>query len=139
MDDLRKVPDNVPNKNSIEKNLDKPLSSTLDPFEKFSSFSEHNNNKLKEFLDSFGFKYEFKSANSRIIKMVFWDEWLEAIFDNYDKILEIILPTLGKERRETYSPFLPICKTTGKVLQAKVKELDKNKKIVFIKSSNRAK
>ena len=132
MDGLRKVPDNVPNKNLIEKNLDKPLSSIPDPFEKFSSFSEHNNNKLREFLDSFNFKYEFKSATNHYKAGIF-NDGLEAIFDNYDKILDIILPTLGKERRGTYSPFLPICKTTGKVLQAKVKELDKNKKkIIFI-------
>ena len=62
MDGLRKVPDNVPNRELIEKNLEKPLSSIPDPFEKFSSFSEYNNNKLKEFLDSFDFQYEFKSA-----------------------------------------------------------------------------
>ena len=65
--------------------------------------------------------------------MVFLIMGLEAIFDNYDKILDIILPTLGKERRETYSPFLPICKTTGKVLQVKVLDLDKkNKNIIFV-------
>ena len=132
MDGLRKVPDNVPNKELIEKNLEKPLSSIPDPFEKFSSFSEHNNNKLKEFLDSFDFQYEFKSATENYKTGIF-NNGLEAIFDNYDKILDIILPTLGKERRETYSPFLPICKTTGKVLQVKVLDLDKkNKNIIFV-------
>ena len=132
MDGLRKVPDNVPNKELIEKNLEKPLSSIPDPFDKFSSFSEHNNNKLKEFLDSFDFQYEFKSATENYKTGIF-NNGLEAIFDNYDKILDIILPTLGKERRETYSPFLPICKTTGKVLQVKVLDLDKkNKNIIFV-------
>ena len=132
MDGLRKVPDNIPNKELIEKNLDKPLSSIPDPFGKFSSFSEHNNNKLKEFLDSFSFQYEFKSATNHYKNGTF-NSGLKAIFDNYERILDIILPTLGKARRETYSPFLPVCKTTGRVLQAKVKELDKkNHKIVFI-------
>ena len=108
------------------------MSSIPDPFEKFSSFSEHNNNKLKEFLDSFDFQYEFKSATENYKTGIF-NNGLEAIFDNYDKILDIILPTLGKERRETYSPFLPICKTTGKVLQVKVLDLDKkNKNIIFV-------
>ena len=58
---------------------------------------------------------------------------IKLILKKYSDIMDIIIPTLGKERQKTYSPFLPICKTTGKVLQAKVKELDKkNKKIVFI-------
>ena len=89
MDGLRKVPENVPNKSLIEKNLDKPLSSIPDPFEKFSSFSEHNNNKLREFLDSFNFKYEFKSATNHY-KAGTFNNGLEAIFENYDKILDII-------------------------------------------------
>ena len=35
----------------------------------------------------------------------------------YDRVMEIILPTLGPERRATYSPFLPISARSGKVLQ----------------------
>ena len=62
MDGLRKVPENIPNPDMISKNLEKPLSSIPDPFNKFSSFSEYNNNKLTEFLDKFNFKYECKSA-----------------------------------------------------------------------------
>ena len=132
MDGLRKVPDNIPNKKIVEENLEKPLSSIPDPFNEFSSFSEHNNNKLKEFLGGFEFKFEFKSATD-YYKNGKFNKGLEAIFDNYQQILDIILPTLGKERRETYSPFLPICNETGKVLQAKVLELNKKKKsIVYI-------
>ena len=132
MDGLRKVPDNIPNKKIVEENLEKPLSSIPDPFNEFSSFSEHNNNKLKEFLGGFEFKFEFKSATD-YYKNGKFNKGLEAIFDNYQQILDIILPTLGKERRETYSPFLPICNETGKVLQAKVLELNKKKKsLVYI-------
>ena len=66
MDGLRKVPENIPNQKLVEKNLEKPLSSIPDPFEKFESFAKFNNNKLIEFLDSFDFKFEFKSATKHI-------------------------------------------------------------------------
>ena len=132
MDGLRKVPENIPNPDMISKNLEKPLSSIPDPFNKFSSFSEYNNNKLTEFLDKFNFKYEFKSATNYYKEGKF-NEGLQAVLDNYDEILDIVLPTLGKGRRETYSPFLPICKRTGKVFQAKIIEIDKKGgKITYI-------
>ena len=66
MDGLRKVPQNIPNKEIVEKNLDKPLSSIPDPFEKFDSFSQHNNEKLKEFLKNFDFEFEFKSSTDHV-------------------------------------------------------------------------
>ena len=124
MDGLRKVPSNIPNKELIEKHLEKPLSDIPDPFETYSSFAEHNNNKLNEFLSRFDFDYEFKSSTEHY-KKGFFNTGLELIFDNYERILNIILPTLRKERRQTYSPFLPICKKTGKVLQVKIDELRK--------------
>tara|TARA_B100000579_G_scaffold167870_1_gene136573 strand:+ start:311 stop:1855 length:1545 start_codon:yes stop_codon:yes gene_type:complete len=131
MDGLRKVPENIPNRELIKKNIEKPLSSIPDPFEKFHSFAEYNNQKLISFLNSFDFEYEFKSATEHYKKGIF-NDGLQAIFENYEKVLNVILPTLGKERRETYSPFLPICKVTGKVLQVKILELDKkNKKIIY--------
>ncbi len=131
MDGLRKVPQNIPNQQNVEKHLEKPLSTIPDPFGKFKSFSEHNNNKLINFLDKFNFDYEFKSSTDHY-KKGFFNEGLEAILNNYDKILNLILPTLGKDRRETYSPFLPICKKTGKVLQVKINELDTiNKRILY--------
>ena len=51
MDALRKVPNNIPNPNILEENLEKPLSSIPDPYDKFSSYAEYNNNLLKEFLN----------------------------------------------------------------------------------------
>ena len=62
MDGLRKVPENVPNQEKLTNNLHKPLTDVPDPFEKFNSFGEHNNNMLKQFLDNFKFKYSFKSS-----------------------------------------------------------------------------
>ena len=131
MDGLRKVPQNIPNSEIVEEHLEKPLSSIPDPFEEFESFSAYNNNKLVKFLENFKFDFEFKSS-TQLYKNGNFNEGLEAIFDNYDKVMNVILPTLGKERRQTYSPFLPICKASGKVLQVKVNNLDtKNHRIEY--------
>ena len=119
MDGLRKVPDNVPNHDLLTPALGKPLTDVPDPFGTHDSFGAHNNARLRAFLDSFGFDYEFYSA-TECYRSGQFDETLLAILKNYDKVINVILPTLGEERRETYSPFLPLCKKTGKVLQAKV-------------------
>ena len=131
MDGLRKVPDNVPQKELLEKNLHKPLTQVPDPFNKFKSFGEHNNEMLKKFLDNFNFKYNFKSSTS-LYKSGFFNSSLKIILENYDGIMNIIIPTLGKERQKTYCPFLPICPETGHVLEIPVKKIDKEKsKIIF--------
>ncbi len=116
MDGFRKVPDNVPNGELLAKHLDKPLTSVPDPFETHDSFAAHNNARLQSFLDQFGFEYEFFSA-TRCYKSGQFDETLLTMLANYDKVMDIILPTLGGERQATYSPFLPLCPNTGKVLQ----------------------
>ena len=131
MDGLRKVPDNVPNQELLKDNLHKPLTQVPDPFEKFDSFGEHNNNMLKNFLDSFKFDYTFQSSTS-LHKSGFFNPTLKIILENYEGIMNIIIPTLGKERQQTYSPFLPICPETGHVLEIPVTEIDKeNSKIIF--------
>ena len=131
MDGLRKIPDNVPNQNVLEKNLHKPLTEVPDPFNKFKSFGEHNNEMLKNFLNNFNFEYTFKSS-TKLYKSGFFNSSLQIILENYDGIMNIILPTLGKDRQKTYSPFLPICPETGHVLEIPVHEIDKKKsKIIF--------
>jgi len=116
MDGLRKVPDNIPNAHMIEPHLDKPLTSVPDPFQTDTSFGAHNNARLRSFLDTFGFDYEFYSA-TECYRSGRFDETLLKILANNDKVMNVILPTLGEERRKTYSPFLPVCPRTGKVLQ----------------------
>jgi lysyl-tRNA synthetase, class I len=116
MDGLRKVPGNVPNQEMLQSALDKPLTSVPDPFGKFESFAHHNNAMLRDFLDRFSFSYEFMSA-TEAYKSGQLDETLLKMLRAYDKVMEIILPTLGPERRATYSPFLPVCQRTGRVLQ----------------------
>ena len=131
MDGLRKVPENVPNQEILNENLHKPLTNVPDPFGKFNSFGEHNNEMLKDFLNKFGFKYSFKSS-TELYKSGQFNETLKLILNNYQGIMDIILPTLGKERQQTYSPFLPICPETGVVLEIPIKEIDeKNSKVVF--------
>ena len=131
MDGLRKVPENIPNPKKLEENLHKPLTQVPDPFGKFNSFGEHNNAMLKNFLDKFKFEYSFKSS-SVLYKSGFFNDTLKLILENYEGIMNIIIPTLGKERQKTYSPFLPICPDTGVVLEIPVSELDtKNSKIIF--------
>jgi len=122
MDGLRKVPENVPNREMLQQHLDKPLTSVPDPFSSgYASFAHHNNARLRRFLDQFGFDYEFYSATESYQAGLF-DETLLKMLAAYDKVMDIILPTLGPERRQTYSPFLPIAPDTGKVLQVPMLE-----------------
>ena len=131
MDGLRKVPENVPNQKLLNDNLHKPLTKVPDPFEKFNSFGEHNNEMLKNFLDSFKFKYNFQSSTA-LYNGGFFNPTLKIILDNYEGIMNIIIPTLGKERQKTYCPFLPICPDTGHVLEIPLLEIDKEKsRIIF--------
>ncbi|MBS0384242.1 MAG: lysine--tRNA ligase [Proteobacteria bacterium] len=117
MDGLRKIPDNIPNKAVLEANLHKPLTAIPDPFGCHESFAHHNNAKLREFLDSFGFEYEFMSSTEQY-KSGRFDAALLTMLERFDSVMAIMLPTLGEDRRTTYSPFLPISPKTGKVLQA---------------------
>ncbi len=117
MDGLRKVPDNVPNKDMLKDYLDMPLTSVPDPFSnEYPSFAAHNNARLRAFLDQFGFQYEFFSATG-CYKSGMFDATLLRMLAVYDDVMAIILPTLGPERQATYSPFLPVCPRTGRVLQ----------------------
>ena len=131
MDGLRKVPENVPNQDLLNNHLHKPLTQVPDPFKKFNSFGEHNNEMLKDFLNKFNFKYNFKSSTF-LYKSGFFNSTLKTILENYHGIMDIILPTLGKVRQKTYSPFLPICPKTGIVLEIPVIEIIKDKsQIIF--------
>ncbi len=129
MDGLRKVPDNVPNKELLEGALNKPLTQVPDPFGTHPSFGAHNNARLRAFLDEFDFNYEFFSA-TECYKSGMFDATLLKICQRYDKVINVILPTLGEERRQTYSPFLPLCPDTGEVLQVPVRIEDPEQGII---------
>jgi lysyl-tRNA synthetase class 1 len=124
MDGLRKVPGNVPNPGMLEANLGKPLTSVPDPFGTHESYGAHNNARLRAFLDRFGFDYEFMSS-TECYKSGRFDTALLAVLENYEAVRDIVLPTLGPERRATYSPFLPISPRSGQVLQVPILEWNK--------------
>ena len=136
MDGLRKVPENIPNDRILHENLGKPLSSIPDPFQKYESFSDHNNTMLKNFLNKFEFNYEFKSSTENYKKGVF-NESLKRVMEKYDLIMQTILPTLRQERRKTYCPFLPICPETGKVLEIPMIEMNKEKSIIVFDNNGK--
>lgn len=124
MDGMRKIPENVPDRTFLEPHLHRPLTVVPNPFGgDFDSFGHHNNAMLRRFLDTFGFDYEFASATDYYRSGRF-DAILKRVAERYDAIMEIMLPTLGEERRATYSPFLPISPKTGRVLYVPMKKVD---------------
>ena len=123
MDGFRKVPGNVPNREMLAAHLDKPLTKVPDPFGEYESFAHHNNARLCQFLDQFGFDYDFFSSTETYASGAF-DETLLTMLERFDEVMAVMLPTLGPDRRATYSPFLPISPRTGRVLQ--VPTLERN-------------
>ena len=123
MDGMRKVPDNVPNQAMLAENLQKPLGHVPDPFGTHDSFGAHNNAMLRRFLDTFGFEYEFASAAE-----YYGSGKLDAVLlraaERYDEIMAVMLKSLREERQATYSCFLPISPTSGRVLYVPMKEVD---------------
>lgn len=135
MDGFRKVPTNIPNQEEMARYLGQPLTKVPDPFGTHSSFGGHNNARLCAFLDSFGFDYDFYSATECYMSGMM-DQTLLKICQRYDKVINVILPTLGEERRKTYSPFLPICPKTGVVLQVPVEVVDADKGLIAFTDSD---
>ncbi|MDX1540446.1 MAG: lysine--tRNA ligase, partial [Geminicoccaceae bacterium] len=123
MDGLRSVPDNIPNAQMVRDHLGKPLTSIPDPYGTAESYGQHMNGRLKAFLDAFGFDYDFKSATEQYRSGVF-DDKLRLVLARHQAILDVVLPTLGPERRTTYSPILPVSQKTGRVLQVPIIEAD---------------
>jgi lysyl-tRNA synthetase class 1 len=119
MDGLRKVPDNIPEKEMVARHLGKPLTKVPDPFGTHLSFGEHNNARLRAFLDAFGFEYEFLSSTDCYLSGRF-DATLLKVLERFDQVMTIMLPSLREERAQTYSPFLPVCPRTGLVLQVPI-------------------
>ncbi|MCP2678083.1 lysine--tRNA ligase [Maricaulaceae bacterium NA33B04] len=120
MDGMRKVPSNLPQQDMLAGYIDKPLTDVPDPFGTHEGFAQHNNARLRAFLDGFGFEYDFYSATEQCRSGAF-DEVLLKALEKYQAIMDVMLPTLGEERRATYSPFLPISPKTGKVLYVPMK------------------
>ncbi|HEX6141435.1 MAG TPA: lysine--tRNA ligase [Geminicoccaceae bacterium] len=123
MDGLRAIPDNLPNPEMVRPHLGKPLTEIPDPFGTAESYGHNMNGRLKSFLDSFGFDYTFVSATEQYRAGVF-DDRLRLVLERHQAILDVVLPTLGPERRATYSPILPVSPTSGRVLQVPIRGID---------------
>ncbi|MDX2471412.1 MAG: lysine--tRNA ligase [SAR324 cluster bacterium] len=123
MDGLRSLPQNVPNHDLLRPSLGAPLSSIPDPFGETDSFSGYMNGKLREFLDSYGFEYEYRSSTDCYKSGVF-DDGLKAVMDNYDKIKETFVKTIAENKREAWSPFFVICEKCGKIYTTRVTKVD---------------
>ena len=126
MDGLRKVPDNIPNPELVRAHLGKPLTNVPDPYGTHESYGAHMNARLQAFLDGFGFDYTFISSSEHYKNGVY-DATLLLLLRHYDAVMQLMLPTLGEERQQTYSPFLPIHPETGEVLYVPVLERDLEK------------
>jgi lysyl-tRNA synthetase class 1 len=130
MDGMRKVPPGVPHQDMMHAHLDQPLSQVPDPYGcAHESYAAHNNNLLRQFLDRFGFDYEFL-ASSECYGSGRFDAALKSVLHRYGAIMDVMLPTLREERRLTYSPILPISPESHKVLQVPVTVLDAEAGIV---------
>ncbi|MCS6987063.1 MAG: lysine--tRNA ligase [Sphingomonadaceae bacterium] len=123
MDGMRKVPPGLPRQEELRRHLGRPLSSVPDPFGTHESFAAHNNARLRAFLDRFGFDYEFLSATD-CYRSGRFDAVLRRVLERWDEVVDVVLPTLGPERRATYAPFLPLCPHTGRVLQVPIEARD---------------
>src|SRR5512147_2554215 len=89
MDGLRTVPDNVPNKEMLEQHLRKPLTQVPDPFGTHDSFGAHNNARLRAFLDTFAFDYEFASSTDYYTSGRF-DAALLRMLERLDAVMKIM-------------------------------------------------
>jgi lysyl-tRNA synthetase, class I len=135
MDGLRKVPDNIANSQVLTANLGKPLTRVPDPFGTHESFAAHNNAMLCNFLDRFGFEYEFVSSSDRYNSGAF-DDALKHVLRHFDAIMGVMLPTLRAERAATYSPVLPVSPSSGIVLQVPVTVVDADAGIIRFEDSD---
>ncbi|MDH4184002.1 MAG: lysine--tRNA ligase [Nitrospinota bacterium] len=114
MDGLREAPQNIPNREMVLQHLGKPLTSVPDPYGEEASFAHNMNRKLREFLDSFGFKYEFASSTDKYRSGAF-NEGLKRIMGKYDKIKQMFVANIAEDKRDAWSPFFPICQNCGRV------------------------
>jgi len=138
VDGMRKVPDNVPNQEMLRQHLGRPLTRVPDPFGQYESFGHHNNAMLRRFLDTFGFDYEFASALDYYTSGRF-DDGLVKMLEQYDRVMEVMLPTLREERRKTYAPILPIHPETGVVMQVPIEEVHPDRATVVWTDPNTGK
>ena len=119
LDGLRKVPENVPNKESTAQYLGIPVFKIPDPFGCCASFADHMLKLLGEFLAPAEVEYEL-IRSSEMYSSGRFDEGLKLILEKHKEIIAIIAPTLREENRAGWSPFMPICPKCGHVVERSV-------------------
>ena len=134
IDGMRKIPENLPNKELLIPHLKKPLTKVPDPFCTHKSYGHHMNSRLQNFLNSFGFKYEFISATEKYENGEY-NQTMLKVLEKYNEIMKLMLPTLGEDRQKTYSPFMPICNKTGIVLEEGVISTNPQKGTIIYRNS----
>jgi lysyl-tRNA synthetase class 1 len=134
-DGMRKIPDNIPNKDMLKQHIGKPLTTVPDPFGVAESYGHNMNQRLRKFLDSFSFEYEFISS-SRMYKEGKYNETLKLFAQNNDKLSQFLLPFFQEERASTYSIFMPIDPDSGIFMQDSVQSIDSENFTVTYKTKN---
>ncbi len=129
MDGLREVPQNVPNREMLKPHLGKPLTSVPDPFGQEPSYAHFMNKRLREFLDSFGFRYDFASSTEQYRSGRFNDA-IRRVMEHYDEIREMFVATIAEEKRATWSPFFPVCGSCGRIYSTRVTAIDREGLVV---------
>ena len=119
LDGLRKVPENVPNREATQQYLGVPVSKIPDPFGCCASFADHMIGLLGGFLAPVEVEYELVRA-AEMYSSGRFDEGLKLILEKHAEIIAIIAPTLREENRAGWSPFMPICPKCGQVVERAV-------------------
>ncbi len=119
MDGLRKVPENLPNRDAMQQHLGKPVSNIPDPFGCCASFADHMVGLLVGLLAPTEASYELIRASEMYAKGHF-DAALRLILARHEQITALIRPTLREENRAGWSPFMPICPRCGQVNSTRV-------------------
>ncbi|MGA7871869.1 MAG: lysine--tRNA ligase [Candidatus Binatus sp.] len=119
LDGLRKVPENVPNREDVEQYLGIPVSKIPDPFGCCASFADHMLGLLGGFLAPVEVEYELMRA-AEMYSSGRFDAGLKVILEKHAEIIAIIAPTLREENRAGWSPFMPICPNCGQVVERTV-------------------
>lgn len=114
MDGLRSPPENVPNHDMLLKNLGKPLNNIPDPFGEKESYAAYMNARLQEFLDAFGFEYEFTSSTD-CYRAGRFNEGLKRVMARHEEVIKIFTAGISAEKAATWSPFFPTCENCGKI------------------------
>ena len=122
MDGLRKVPDNVPNKEMMRAHLNQPLTKVPDPFGEYRELRRRQQCAAQEIPRPLRLRLRVHERDRELPRRPGFDATLLKMLAAYDEVMAIMLPSLREERQQTYSPFLPVSPTTGAVLQVPILE-----------------